>query len=352
MKILFVAPRYHTNQEPIVRTLLGRGHRVLFHVATVGPIENHELLNPVIVKESIVSVLWRRLRRDSGVNNRSYFPSPVAYLRELLKERPAVTIIRLHGRVYSYLAASCARLAGSQVVFYEQTPLELVPRFSLRPTQLARYIRHNAPLWFFGAAWMTPLGTPNQPPPARCHLIPFVAPSLKAPLPAHYPPRIIAVGKYQKRKNQLLLAQALMALADRYPFHVTFVGEVSSDEHRQNKRLLENFIAESPMRGRTTFMDNVPHAEMHSLYTQNDVFVLPASNEPGAISPLEALAAGLPAIVSDTCGTRCYVSEEAGRVFKSNDQRSLESALEVYLSAPHHLSAAKEGLNKADLRAS
>jgi hypothetical protein len=68
MRILFVAPRYHTNQVEIVRTLLACGHQVWFHAATIGPTENHLAVVPHVHETAWFSRLATRFF-GSGVNN-------------------------------------------------------------------------------------------------------------------------------------------------------------------------------------------------------------------------------------------------------------------------------------------
>ena len=60
MKILFTAPRYHTNQVPIVRGLKGKGHEVRYFVAFVGATEDHTDCEPLVLKPSRATVREKR----------------------------------------------------------------------------------------------------------------------------------------------------------------------------------------------------------------------------------------------------------------------------------------------------
>ena len=59
--ILFVAPRYHTNQVGIVRALMNHGHDVHFHVRTKGFTEDYSLVEPKLFPESWFSLILKRL---------------------------------------------------------------------------------------------------------------------------------------------------------------------------------------------------------------------------------------------------------------------------------------------------
>ncbi len=53
------------------------------------------------------------------------------------------------------------------------------------------------------------------------------------------------------------------------------------------------------------------------------------NHEPASYSVLEAMAAKLPVIASDTCGTSCYIERGAsGQVFKSRSASDLAAKIE------------------------
>ncbi|MCC8146263.1 MAG: hypothetical protein LIO93_07465 [Bacteroidales bacterium] len=52
MRILFTAPRYHTNQVPIVKGLLGKGHEVRYFVVFKGASEEYTFCEPTVLKPS------------------------------------------------------------------------------------------------------------------------------------------------------------------------------------------------------------------------------------------------------------------------------------------------------------
>jgi hypothetical protein len=75
MKLLFVAPRYHTNQVQLIKKLLEKNHDISFHVACIGHTEDHSLVKPVQFKQSKLSVFLESILKG-GVNRKYYFPAP------------------------------------------------------------------------------------------------------------------------------------------------------------------------------------------------------------------------------------------------------------------------------------
>lgn len=61
MKFLYVAPRYHTNQIPIMEGLKGQGHQVSFFSHYAGKIEDYSCLTPEIIGYSPVFLLVNKL---------------------------------------------------------------------------------------------------------------------------------------------------------------------------------------------------------------------------------------------------------------------------------------------------
>jgi glycosyltransferase involved in cell wall biosynthesis len=94
-----------------------------------------------------------------------------------------------------------------------------------------------------------------------------------------------------------------------------------------------DYISRHTLQEKVSVLSDVPHSDMRDVFLRHDVFALPSYDEPAAYSPLEAMAYGLPTIVSDTCGTKCYIKEgENGYIFKSKDEASLQHVLELCLT--------------------
>jgi glycosyltransferase involved in cell wall biosynthesis len=128
---------------------------------------------------------------------------------------------------------------------------------------------------------------------------------------------VVCVGRLEPRKNQAFVARHT---PDAYD--VRLVGPDSS----------------------TAYTDRIPDLDRHwegpasnrallQVYREADVFVLPSVFEGFGLTSVEAMAAGTPVLVADTCGIADHVlSEPIGGVFEFGDtgsyQRQLERVIE------------------------
>lgn len=77
-----------------------------------------------------------------------------------------------------------------------------------------------------------------------------------------------------------------------------------------------------------------PSAAVAAELLQSDLFALPSSNEPCSVALMEALALGLPAIVSNSGGCPDIVKPGCGLLFQPDDPQSLKQCLEKAILAP------------------
>ena len=61
MRILYIAPRYHTNQIPIMEGLTEHGHQVCFVSHYAGRIEDYSCITPIIAGYSKVFLIFEKL---------------------------------------------------------------------------------------------------------------------------------------------------------------------------------------------------------------------------------------------------------------------------------------------------
>ena len=333
LKFVFLAPRFHTNQICWVEALLEHGHEVEFNVLFKAHSENYSLVEPTVFSPCKTSTIIMNLlgKGGSGLNLYRGFPNPIYYFKYLKKSGADVIVIRDIDRWFSFLGAICARILRIKIIIYFQIPLH-------RKYSLKGKLVMNAILRIFNAKCITPvLGEKSEEysVPANIFFVPFAVETLdylKEEI-SNSSIRFLSIGKFEKRKNHLMLLEVIKKLASiKNNFSLTIIGEVSNKEHLYNFEECQQFIKKNNMKALVKLYTNIPNEKIKQFYLDHDVFILPATKEVAAISPLEAMGFGLPAICSNTNGTRCYIENNTtGIIFEDNSYKSLKRAINSLL---------------------
>ena len=147
--------------------------------------------------------------------------------------------------------------------------------------------------------------------------------------------RLMGVGNIVRWKNWSLLLQALAALPAAERARVEFIhwGPTAPDADSQayHRELLQ-FIEAHDLKGCARFGGRTP--SIVERLREADWFVLPSSNEPCSAALIEALALGLPALVSASGGNLDIVADrKTGLMFQPNDVDDLAAKIRE-ISAP------------------
>lgn len=148
--------------------------------------------------------------------------------------------------------------------------------------------------------------------------------------------RIVCSGRLIERKGQHHLLDAFAGLCGegRPDIHLDLVG-TGDMEARLKEQAARLGIAD-----RVTFRGFVAREMMPQVYARSRLFVLPSQSEGMSMALLEAMATGLPVIVTDTGGSRELVpGGENGRIIPWADVPALTGALREMLADPHRLAA-------------
>ncbi len=136
---------------------------------------------------------------------------------------------------------------------------------------------------------------------------------------------IVCVGRLIERKGQhhLLRAFANLHAQCNCPITLTLVG---AGDAENSLHCVANDLGVADA---VTFTGFVPRHDMPMLYRRADIFVLPSQNEGMSIALLEAMASGLPVVVTDTAGgtTELVQDEVNGYVVPWADVLALTRAL-------------------------
>ncbi len=135
------------------------------------------------------------------------------------------------------------------------------------------------------------------------------------------------VGRIENQKGPHLLLRAFSKVYEKIKtIELILVGDGSL------RRGLEKQYRTLLSRGAVVFTGNISREDVVGVLQRSDIFCLPSLREPGGTSVLEAMACGLPVIVSDYGGPRVSVTENCGiRISARSDAeyvRCLATALE------------------------
>ena len=103
--------------------------------------------------------------------------------------------------------------------------------------------------------------------------------------------RLLYVGQISQRKGLKYMLEAVRRIA-RKDVELVLVGGI-----------VGTGAGLAPYREWFRHVRNVPHAEVHRLFQSADAFVYPSLHEGSALAIYEALACGLPAIVTENAGS-------------------------------------------------
>ena len=109
-------------------------------------------------------------------------------------------------------------------------------------------------------------------------------------------PFIIYVSSFRPYKNHVQLLQAFSKLKEKgLPYHLILIG----NDIKGYRRKIENKSIEAGLTHYIHFFDYIHHWDLRLFYAAADLAVYPSELETFGIPPLEAMACGVPVIVSD-----------------------------------------------------
>jgi glycosyltransferase involved in cell wall biosynthesis len=136
-------------------------------------------------------------------------------------------------------------------------------------------------------------------------------------------------AKLVERKDPMTLLRAYEQLPDRDRAAVLFLGDGVLREP------LETFAREQKL-ANVHFAGFVNQRELPKYYGMSDVFVLPSTYEPRGAVINEAMACGLPVIVTDRCGSvgDIVLEEENAFVYPAGDAEELSKSITRLIRDP------------------
>jgi glycosyltransferase involved in cell wall biosynthesis len=289
MKILFAAPRYHTNQIPIVEGLLKSGHTVEFWAQFVGSSEDHSALEPVLMKESPVTSGMAAVRRRiypgakaESVNARKFIPSLFWVIARLRSMKPDLVITRERGRLTRIITIACKLCGIRKIILYIQDPLYRRPQKTNFRDRVKAHVMPGCiytPIKYNAADPHMDYRLPHS------YFVPLVytPDDKRSPLHSQYCTdgtlHLLDIGKYRGYKYHFGAVEAMHLLPEGCRADLTIIGQCESDDEKEYRSRLWKKIDEYDLGSRIHLMSNVPYSEMRDIYSRYDMLLLPSRSE-------------------------------------------------------------------------
>jgi glycosyltransferase involved in cell wall biosynthesis len=145
---------------------------------------------------------------------------------------------------------------------------------------------------------------------------------------------VLAVGHFETRKNYLRLIDAIALLRDRgFDCNLVIVGNDSGE-----RRLVEERVGSAKLTNNVKILTGLSDQEVRCIYRLSRLFAFPSSYEGFGIPILEAMAAGIPVILSDIPVFR-EITENQVIYFTPASAEAMAAAIEQTLSSSGQMDA-------------
>ena len=133
--------------------------------------------------------------------------------------------------------------------------------------------------------------------------------------------RMLSCVRLLPRKN---LLSVLEALAERPQWHWTIAGD------GPQRTVLERRIHQLTLTNRVTLLGHVDYFSLPKVFGEAQIYLQPSLSEPWGLAVNEAMAAGLPVLVSNRCGCRedLVAQQVNGFVFDPTSAATIGAALD------------------------
>lgn len=342
MRMMYIAPRFHTNQAAAIKGWLDRGDEVIFISYYTAMIEDYSDLKPVVLGFSFwyhvidkiyVDILHRNTVNANGFKINHGFP-PIFKLRKVIRGwKPDVIILR--DRTLYTIAGYLLGRRKSKCILYNQSPLWDEPP--------KKDLAHRLVYKLTPKYRITPVmgkQSENKVITDRSYFLPFVVEPQMAPQQKTYFKgnriNLLCIGVFEPRKHHMMLMDVVKEISETVSdeLHLTVIGEATERVQIDFLQTVKNHVKENHYEKMITIRTNIPKTQMGVYFEEADVFIIPSTREMASISQLEAMSYSLPAICSDSNGSACYIiNDENGYQFRDCDREDLKSKLLMMLES-------------------
>lgn len=342
MKVMYIAPRFHTNQAGVVKGWIDRGDEVMFISYYTATIEDYSEIKPVVLGFSFlyrifdkfyVEILHRHEVYANAFKINHGFPPILKLWRIIHKWKPDVVIVR--DRTLYSIAGYLLSKRKSKCILYNQSPMwDEPPKKDLAHRIVYKCTPKYRITPVMGKKSADKMISKNS------YFLPFVVEPKTEPGNKTYfregRINILCIGVFEPRKNHMMLMDAVSEISGEISdkLHITIIG-VAAEVHQKNfLRKVKEHVEKRHYEEMVTILTNVPKMQMDQYFNEADVFVIPSTKEMASVSQLEAMSYSVPVICSNSNGAACYVIDgENGYQFEDCDKEDLKKKLLMLLES-------------------
>lgn len=342
-RVLYVAPRYHTNQVPIMKGWHDMGVSVCFFVAYQGSVESHDYARLYQMKPSLSTRLyWKYVDahydavKAQYTKGKSFMPSFGDVYRQIKSFFPDVVVLRNYSAGNALIVFVCHLLGIKRIAMYVQEPLYGEP-------QRGSFLKRVFKSVFFPHVVFTPVlyngkeRTKERLSGKADAFIPLICDMPSTTYRGYCPQgiiRLLYVGKYRPYKNHYYVVDSIEKAAKQGGFQLTFIGQLSNDVEKNYYQDLKAYVVEKGLQDRIRLRGDVDYCNMPYIYSQHDVLIL-ASKEMASVAVVEAMSNGLCVLGSIYNGTSSYLEEyNCGKTFDPFQKDALVLLLDELSNNP------------------
>ena len=341
IKLLYVAPRYHTNQVPIMQEFHQCGCQVMFLAQYEGVSEIHDYVDFRCLKQSWISKrLLRYIAKKHGPNRaegkRMYFFIPAFFhtMGIIKKFQPDLVIMRERHLTSAVIYFICKILRIKKCILYVQQPIYDFENSGSKAKNFLKEVLFPkaafSPIYYHGE-------NRSKIRKSNVYFVPLVVEGknigkiekrdyLKDGI-LHF----LDVGKYRDYKNHFFLVDVFSKLKECTALSqvkLTIIGQLSNSDEEAYFNRLKQYVVEKGLEDIIELRKNIPFGDMEQLYLENDVLLLPSTYESAGMVILEAMEMGLCVAASIYCGLSSYLDEyQCGYTFALDSTQELEKIL-------------------------
>jgi len=329
MNFLYSTPGVHTNNFGMYEALTSKGN----NLTVISPRIKQSFIE-MWPEVTFITIDQKKLKFIPTKSNKHLAFTDQRNLSSIIeKANPDIFILRDTNAVNAQISF-LAKKRGAVVINYYQKRSE------------QSFLKGN--LWKIATKlfiskyrYTTAVSDANEVLAENTHFIPFsvytktLGTRIDPDRSVSIPIKVIVVAKLdQKRKNIPFLIKSLLPFLKERKVTLSLYGALRNEDSEIYKEIVQ-LIEEHELHESITIHASVDYVRLLNDYTSHDLFILPSYDEPAAISHFEAMARGLPVIVSNDNGSNYVVKEnENGFIFDYKDSDDLRSKVQYFIDHP------------------